>query len=292
MKRLLERFTDAVAPKTSIHSHQQQHQHNAPHSHKQLASNSEADSLLFSLDEMAAATQGVMHPLCDELHKRDIRFRCSVHHGIPASPTCLSYDPVLRLLAVGSSLGLIKVRRASGSRSTSEHAIADCKLLMAIGVGQVFGGDGIEVFVRRMAAGITHLQLLTNRGILICIHAEYVTHHHATIGLQTLPHSYIHLYLHLCVFGFGTPTPRTEISAIDLRRGQLIGSLTVSKPYVVCREQVRLAQPIRKPLSVVPRSHILYCLRHQCHCNSLLPDRQAFLVSRLRFRCRQRVVCS
>lgn len=39
---------------------------------------------------------------------------------------------------------------------------------------QVFGGDGIEVLVRRMPGSISHLQLLTNRGILVCVQAEYV----------------------------------------------------------------------------------------------------------------------
>ena len=70
------------------------------------------------------------------------QFRGTLHHGIPAGPTCIAFDPVQRLMAVGTDKGLVKL----------------------------FGKPGVEVVVNQYAGSITHLCFLVNMGKLVLVH--------------------------------------------------------------------------------------------------------------------------
>ena len=70
------------------------------------------------------------------------KFRATLHHGIPGGPTCIAYDPIQRLMAIGTDKGLVKV----------------------------FGKPGVEVVVNQYEGSISHLCFANNRGKLVIVH--------------------------------------------------------------------------------------------------------------------------
>ena len=74
------------------------------------------------------------------------KFRATVHHGIPGFPTCISYDPLQRLLAIGTKGGFVKI----------------------------FGKPGVEVVVNQYPNPINHLQFVANFGRLAIVHGNNV----------------------------------------------------------------------------------------------------------------------
>jgi len=123
MKRLFEKLTkEVIAPKPAQPQQQQAHATSTPHSTHHSSSSSKKDAAAtaagagagagglfnFALDDLTTAD--IKHPLCTVLTRDDVRFRCTVHHGIPTQPTCISFDPVQRILAIGSEMGLVKVQ--------------------------------------------------------------------------------------------------------------------------------------------------------------------------------------
>lgn len=51
----------------------------------------------------------------------------TVQHGFPNKPTCLAWDPVLRLMAIGTASGNIKVYPLyTNGGITNEIVICDC----------------------------------------------------------------------------------------------------------------------------------------------------------------------
>lgn len=70
------------------------------------------------------------------------KFRGTLHHGIPGGPTAIAYDHVQRLMAIGTSKGLVKV----------------------------FGKPGVEVVVNQYEGSISHLCFGSNRGKLVIVH--------------------------------------------------------------------------------------------------------------------------
>ncbi|XP_030537203.1 uncharacterized protein LOC115745765 isoform X2 [Rhodamnia argentea] len=73
---------------------------------------------------------------------KDLDLRVYVHYGVPSTASILAFDPIQRLLAIGTLDGRIKV----------------------------IGGDGIEgLFVSPRQVPIKHLEFLRNQGILVSI---------------------------------------------------------------------------------------------------------------------------
>ncbi|KAF6201776.1 hypothetical protein GE061_004171 [Apolygus lucorum] len=44
-----------------------------------------------------------------KLQKELFAFRKTVQHGFPNKPTCLAWDPILRIMAIGTATGALKV---------------------------------------------------------------------------------------------------------------------------------------------------------------------------------------
>lgn len=72
--------------------------------------------------------------------------RATLHHGVPGNPVAMAFDPVQRLLAVGTQQGLVKV----------------------------FGKPGVEVVVNQYPSPIAHLQFAPNDGKLVIVHSGNV----------------------------------------------------------------------------------------------------------------------
>ncbi|XP_056172562.1 uncharacterized protein LOC115672298 isoform X1 [Syzygium oleosum] len=73
---------------------------------------------------------------------KDLDLRVYVHYGVPSTASILAFDPIQRLLAIGTLDGRIKV----------------------------IGGDGIEgLFISPKPLPIKHLEFLRNQGILVSI---------------------------------------------------------------------------------------------------------------------------
>lgn len=70
------------------------------------------------------------------------KFRGTLHHGIPGGPTAIAYDHLQRLMAIGTSKGLVKV----------------------------FGKPGVEVVVNQYEGSISNLCFASNRGKLVIVH--------------------------------------------------------------------------------------------------------------------------
>jgi syntaxin-binding protein 5 len=104
------------------------------------------------LDKGVQTAQGKLQDLIltEEAHRVSefnwrramFKFRGTLHHGIPGAPTCLSFDPIQRLMAVGTEKGLVKL----------------------------FGKPGVEVVVNQYEGSISHLCFLTNTGKLVLVH--------------------------------------------------------------------------------------------------------------------------
>ncbi|RZF47818.1 hypothetical protein LSTR_LSTR013143 [Laodelphax striatellus] len=52
-------------------------------------------------------------------------FRKTIQHGFPNKPTCLAWDPVLRLMAIGTATGAIKVVGKPGVEFYGHHTSSD-----------------------------------------------------------------------------------------------------------------------------------------------------------------------
>ena len=87
------------------------------------------------------AACGVLPPDSDGMGL--FRFRSTVHHGLPANPTCMAYDRAQRLMAVANSRGLVKV----------------------------FGCPGVEVVAAKLSGPVSHLCFCENFGFLVAIFA-------------------------------------------------------------------------------------------------------------------------
>ena len=70
------------------------------------------------------------------------KFRATLHHGIPGTPTVISFDPIQKIMAVGTSNGLVKI----------------------------FGKPGVEVVVNQYEGSISHLCFVQNHGKLVIVH--------------------------------------------------------------------------------------------------------------------------
>ncbi|KAE8696515.1 Transducin family protein / WD-40 repeat family protein, putative isoform 2 [Hibiscus syriacus] len=90
--------------------------------------------------------KSVLHPqqnvLREELKSEDLDLRVAIHYGIPSTSSVLAFDPIQRLLAIGTLDGRIKV----------------------------IGGDGIEgLLISPKQLPYKYLEFIQNRGFLIGI---------------------------------------------------------------------------------------------------------------------------
>ncbi|XP_014241063.1 protein lethal(2) giant larvae isoform X2 [Cimex lectularius] len=60
-----------------------------------------------------------------KLQKELFAFRKTVQHGFPNKPTCLAWDPILRLMAVGTATGAVKVIGQPGVEFYGHHSTND-----------------------------------------------------------------------------------------------------------------------------------------------------------------------
>ncbi|XP_014285464.1 lethal(2) giant larvae protein isoform X3 [Halyomorpha halys] len=67
-----------------------------------------------------------------KLQKELFAFRKTVQHGFPNKPTCLAWDPVLRLMAIGTATGAIKVLGRPGVEFYGHHASSDISVTKII----------------------------------------------------------------------------------------------------------------------------------------------------------------
>lgn len=67
-----------------------------------------------------------------KLQKELFAFRKTVQHGFPNKPTCLAWDPILRLMAIGTATGAIKVIGKPGVEFYGHHSSSDISVTKLI----------------------------------------------------------------------------------------------------------------------------------------------------------------
>ena len=83
------------------------------------------------------------HRVSDYEWKRKLfKFRATLHHGLPGNISAIAYDPIQKLLAVGTAAGLVKI----------------------------FGKPSVEVVVNQYEGSISHLLFIGNSGKLLIVH--------------------------------------------------------------------------------------------------------------------------
>jgi len=75
------------------------------------------------------------------------KFRATLHHGIPGSPSAIAFDCTQRMFAMGTARGLVKI----------------------------FGKPGVEGVVNQYSSGISFLEFVNNSGKLIIVYNSVCT---------------------------------------------------------------------------------------------------------------------